>query len=96
MIIRKWLFGAFPLPSLPCPAGASAPCQRGQRAFPAWKQSGNSVKKNGVLYSMPASDLLTFIITAFVIAATDRQLSQPAARPSGIHGHKCKMQIKSR
>ena len=41
MIIREWLFGAFPLPSLPCPAGASAPCQRGQRAFSAWKQSGN-------------------------------------------------------
>ena len=33
---------------------------------------------DGVLYSMPVSDLLTFIVAAFVIAATYRQLSRPA------------------
>lgn len=32
---------------------------------------------DGVLYSMPVSDLLTFIVAAFVIASTYRQLSQP-------------------
>lgn len=37
---------------------------------------------DGVLYSMPASDLLTFIIAAFVIAATYRQLSWPPAQPA--------------
>ena len=36
---------------------------------------------DGVLYSMPVSDLLTFIIAAFVIAATYRQLSVPASLP---------------
>ena len=37
---------------------------------------------DGVLYSMPVSDVLTFIIAAFVIAATYRQLSQPVSLPS--------------
>ena len=36
---------------------------------------------DGVLYSMPVSDLLTFIIAAVVIVATYRQLSSPAAQP---------------
>ena len=35
---------------------------------------------DGVLYSMPVSDLLTFVIAAFVIAATYRQLSAPAVQ----------------
>ena len=35
---------------------------------------------DGVLYSMPVSDLLTFAIAAFVIAATYRQLSVPAVK----------------
>ena len=35
---------------------------------------------DGVLYSMPVSDFLTFIIAVFVIAATYRQLSVPAAQ----------------
>ena len=35
---------------------------------------------DGVLYSMPVSDLLTFIIAVFVIAATYRQMSVPAAQ----------------
>ncbi len=34
---------------------------------------------DGVLYSMPVSDLLTFVIAVFVILATYRQLSRPAA-----------------
>ena len=34
---------------------------------------------DGVLYSMPVSDLLTFIIAVFVIAATYRQLSAPGS-----------------
>ena len=33
---------------------------------------------DGVLYSMPASDILTAIISAVVIAATYRQLNAPA------------------
>ncbi len=33
---------------------------------------------DGVLYSMPVSDLLTFVVAAFVIAATYRQLSAPS------------------
>ena len=33
---------------------------------------------DGVLYSMPVSDLLTFVVAAFVIAATYRQLSSPS------------------
>ena len=33
---------------------------------------------NGVLYSMPVSDLLTFVVSAFVLAATYRQLSAPS------------------
>ena len=38
---------------------------------------------DGVLYSMPVSDLLTFIVAVFVIASTYRQLSKPAeAAPS--------------
>ena len=37
---------------------------------------------DGVLYSMPVSDLLTFIIAAFVILSTYRQLSSPAAQQS--------------
>ena len=36
---------------------------------------------DGVLYSMPVSDVLTFIIAAAVILATYKQLSQPAAQP---------------
>ena len=32
---------------------------------------------DGVLYSMPVSDLLTFFIAVLVIAATYRQLSGP-------------------
>ena len=35
---------------------------------------------DGVLYSMPVSDFLTFVIAVFVIAATYRQLSVPAAQ----------------
>lgn len=35
---------------------------------------------DGVLYSMPVSDFLTFIIAVFVIAATYRQLSVPTAQ----------------
>ncbi len=35
---------------------------------------------DGVLYSMPVSDLLTFIIAAMVIAATYRQLSKPVEK----------------
>lgn len=35
---------------------------------------------DGVLYSMPVSDFLTFIIAVFVIVATYRQLSVPAAQ----------------
>jgi putative MATE family efflux protein len=34
---------------------------------------------DGVLYSMPASDLLTFLIAAVVIRATYRELSDPAS-----------------
>ncbi|MBQ9301317.1 MAG: MATE family efflux transporter [Clostridia bacterium] len=34
---------------------------------------------DGVLYSMPVSDILTFIVAAVVIAATYRQLSRPDA-----------------
>lgn len=34
---------------------------------------------NGVLYSMPVSDVLTFVISAIVIAQTYRQLSRPNA-----------------
>ena len=33
---------------------------------------------DGVLYSMPVSDLLTFVVAAFFIAATYRQLSAPS------------------
>lgn len=33
---------------------------------------------NGVLYSMPLSDLLTFFVTVFLIGRTDRQLRQTA------------------
>ncbi len=33
---------------------------------------------DGVLYSMPVSDLLTFVVAAFVLAATYRQLSAPS------------------
>lgn len=33
---------------------------------------------NGVLYSMPVSDLLTFVIAAFLIRRTWRELSQPS------------------
>ena len=36
---------------------------------------------DGVLYSMPVSDLLTFIIAAFVISVTYRQLSAPVSQP---------------
>ncbi len=36
---------------------------------------------DGVLYSMPVSDLLTFLVAACVIAATYRQLSVPASVP---------------
>ena len=35
---------------------------------------------DGVLYSMPVSDFITFIIAVFVIAATYRQLSVPTAQ----------------
>ena len=35
---------------------------------------------DGVLYSMPVSDLLTFVIAAFVITATYRQLSEPVSQ----------------
>lgn len=37
---------------------------------------------NGVLYSMPVSDVLTFLAAVFLIARTYRQLrSGPALRP---------------
>ncbi len=31
---------------------------------------------NGVLYSMPASDILTFILSAVILMQTDRQLDK--------------------
>lgn len=39
---------------------------------------------DGVLYSMPVSDLLTFIIAVLVIAATYRQLSAPVQEPGTV------------
>ena len=36
---------------------------------------------DGVLYSMPVSDALTFVIAAFVIRRTMRELSDSAAQP---------------
>ena len=36
---------------------------------------------DGVLYSMPVSDLLTFVLALFVIMETYRQLSKPAKEP---------------
>ena len=39
---------------------------------------------DGVLYSMPVSDLLTFIIAVLVIAATYRQLSAPVHEPGTV------------
>ena len=38
---------------------------------------------DGVLFSMPVSDLLTFVIAAFVIRATLRELNAPDIRESG-------------
>ena len=34
---------------------------------------------DGVLYSMPVSDILTFVIALFIIAKTYRELSNPRA-----------------
>ena len=39
---------------------------------------------DGVLFSMPVSDLLTFVIAAFVIRATLRELSVPMIGESGV------------
>ena len=39
---------------------------------------------DGVLYSMPVSDLLTFVIAAFVIRGTLRELSTPITRESEV------------
>ena len=39
---------------------------------------------DGVLYSMPVSDLLTFLIAAFVIRATLRELSTPFTKESEV------------
>lgn len=36
---------------------------------------------NGVLYSMPVSDALTFLAAVFLIARTYRQLAQRVPRP---------------
>ena len=38
---------------------------------------------DGVLYSMPVSDLLTFVLALFVIMGTYRQLSEPAKKSFG-------------
>ena len=38
---------------------------------------------DGVLYSMPVSDLMTFIVTVFLIVSTYRQLRDVPARAKG-------------
>ena len=40
---------------------------------------------DGVLYSMPVSDLLTFMIAVLVIIATYRQLSAPVPETKSVH-----------
>ena len=41
---------------------------------------------SGVLYSMPVSDVLTFVIAAVIIAMTFRQLDRPEERPEAYGG----------